>query len=116
VHRKQPSDEWTFLRPDEWLDDNAQAWTEPLTERGPEELAMHETSLSDRAVYDPGRADVDTTMTVPVVDEPVTYFDDEEPEVAVTTAPLDTDPDADEEPDLEEILESQHYAFEDDDS
>jgi hypothetical protein len=39
---------------------------------------------------------------------PVTYFDDEQPE---QDGPVATDVDEQPEPDLEELLERQHYAF-----
>ena len=68
---------------------------------------MHEVALTDRAVDDPGRADVDTDPATQVDDATTTYFDDEQPESGDDTAD-----DVDEEPDLEQILESQHYAFE----
>lgn len=109
MQRKQPDDEWTFLRPDEFVDDNELDRLEAIAERGPEETAMHEVALGDRAVEDPGRADVETDALAPAEPPEAVYFDDEQPEQAPASA--DTE-DSDEEPDLEQILESQHYAFE----
>lgn len=40
-------------------------------------------------------------------ERPVSYFDDEQPERVAPVADLDEQP----EPDLEELLERQHYAF-----
>lgn len=117
---QQPQDEWTFLRPDEFVDDDAVDRADEAAERGPEETAMHVHELDgDRAVTDPGRTDVsladgnaagdDSTDRNDVTSAPITYFDDEEPEQP-QARPADRR-DAEHEPDLEEILESQHYAF-----
>jgi len=43
-------------------------------------------------------------------DVPVSYFEDEQPE-AERVVVLDDDDEGDSEPDLEELLERQHYAF-----
>lgn len=93
----QPSDEWDYLRregddPDEDAD------------RGAEELALHLDEPDARPSQDPGRSD--DGVRVVGDDEPVEdHFDDEESERPPSAATPEH------EPDLEEILESQHYAF-----
>jgi len=132
--KQQPPDEWSFLRPDVLIDDGDVEALQSADVRSPEEAALHiDRSEQLRSANDPGRAEVaidpDVNGTPPVV----TYFDDEEPEVSAIgwspngTAPAvdagsddndeDDDPSAradnevEGEPDLEDILESQHYAF-----
>jgi len=100
----QPSDAWTFLRAEEFADDDEVELAAAAMERSPEEAAMHEALLDVRAVHDPGRADVSAGADDDVREAVAVPFDDEEPE----TGPR---PGADDhEPDLESILESQHYA------
>lgn len=100
----QPKDEWTFLRPDEFADDDAVDQADAAAERSPEVSAMHVDRTDEAPMFDPGRADVDTGSDGD--DKPVTYFDDEQPDGQVPGRS-----DGEHEPDLEEILESQHYAF-----
>jgi hypothetical protein len=70
-----------------------------------EEVAMHITDGDDdptrwsELTNDDGDGEPD--------DRPVTYFDDEQPETAAPLVDLEEPP----EPDLEELLERQHYAF-----
>jgi hypothetical protein len=109
MHKPQPQDEWVFLRPDEFTDDGDLEAIDAAVERGPEERAMHVERLR-RPVMDPSRTDVETGMTGEVDEMPVTYFDDEEPELGPRPDPSSEE--TDHEPDLEELLESQHYAFE----
>jgi hypothetical protein len=102
VTTDQPTDEWDYLAADDELetpDDRA-----PRDELPAEEQALHvEHPGTRRPTDDPGVAEV--AVGAPESGVPVTYFDDEHPEHPVPTrAP-------DHEPDLEEILESQHYAF-----
>ena len=95
----QPADEWDYLRPDGDDDD-------PEAHRDPEELALHLEDPDASPVHDPGRADVG----VGAADEgrrPAAHYADEEPEGPARPTAVDH------EPDLEEILESQHYAFAD---
>lgn len=101
---EQPKDEWTFLRPEEFSDDAALDAIDRMVERGPEERAMHVEHLV-RPVTDPARSEVATGIP-PARELPVTYFDDEQPEV-----PTPPGPESDHEQDIEELLESQHYAF-----
>lgn len=105
----QPSDEWTYLRPEEFADDDAVEQVEAKMDVGAEDEALHvvdgeEPQLAD--VLDPGR-----TLERPVVDDgpTATYFDDEEPELR-RDGVREVD-DATEEPRVDEILVSQHYAF-----
>lgn len=71
-----------------------------------EEVAMHITDGSDG---DPASwSDLtDDVRDVATDDRPVTYFDDEQPELSAPDADVGERP----EPDLEELLERQHYAF-----
>jgi GT2 family glycosyltransferase len=111
MSHEQPSDEWTFLRPDEFVDDDAVERADQAAERQPEEQAMHVSPIDRLPANDPGRADVDTgTPSGDDADErsTVSYFDDEEPE---WTSEDERPPTVEHEPDLEEILESQHYTF-----
>jgi hypothetical protein len=110
----QPPDEWTFLRPEEFDHDEEVERVSGAMAQAPEETAMHlEAPVS--LVRDPGRTDVDVgagNVTEDDLEVSAVYFDDEEPE-GPGNGP---DADADHEPDLEEILESQHYSFEPTDS
>lgn len=95
-----PRDQWKFVTSDESLAD----------EEPSEELAMHVVDHDPATpVEDVGRADV-------VVDPldadgeraPAVYFPDEEPDDPRAEAALEA---ADEQGDLEDLLEEQHYAF-----
>ena len=104
--RRQPADEWEFLPDDD-----------RLTERvglSPEALALHlvDDPHDVLPAEDPGRAEVALDDEVDVTggidaDVPVAVFDDEQP----VGLPPWGDADDDVEPDLEQLLESQHYAF-----
>jgi hypothetical protein len=104
--KQQPGDEWTFLRPDEFVDDEEVEKVDATAERPPEVSAMHVETTRGRALHDPGRSDVDTG-TSPGEEAPAVYFEDEQPDGSAPEVA-----EGDHEPDLEEILESQHYAFE----
>lgn len=99
---KQPVDEWEFLPSDDELEEQVGL--------SPEASALHlERDVHDvLPAEDPGRAEValgaDDDGRVPA-----TYFGDEQPEDAPRWAERD-----EAEPDLEQVLESQHYAFEPD--
>jgi hypothetical protein len=98
----QPKDEWVFLRTDEFTDDTSLETIDADVEQGPEERAIHVERIT--------RPDTKPHRTAPVPappEPPVTYFDDEEPESGPRRAPRGDE----REPDLEELLESQHYAF-----
>lgn len=126
--KQQPPDEWSFLRPDVLIDDGDVESLQSAHERSPEEAALHiDRADRLRSANDPGRAEVAIDPDSNAAPEIVSYFDDEEPEVpfrawsangtAATTEDGADDPtaraDNDDggEPDLEDILESQHYAF-----
>lgn len=111
---QQPQDEWVYLRPEEYADEEEIEAVDRAAGRPPEESAMHVERLAGRRrrhrVDDPGRADVSTGAPTDDDGMPVDYFEDEEPERP--SPPSRTD---DREPDLEDMLESQHYSFEPDD-
>lgn len=95
-----PVDQWTFLDADDMSED---------TEDGPEAAALHEGPFEDNpAVRDPGRADVDVGQPADDRTVLVRWFADEDDGGA------DGDG-SDEEPDLVEMLITQHYAFADGD-
>jgi hypothetical protein len=97
----QPSDEWSFLADDESVEPDERP------DIAPELAALHaERDLTP--AEDPGRAEV--LLADEDTGAPRTYFDDEDPEV-----PAATDGEEAPEPDLESVLESQHYAFGPDD-
>ena len=95
----QPIDEWDFLPTDDE--------TEIEERRAAELAALHvETAAELTPARDPALTDVRLDgRTAP---GPRVFFDDEQPEVL--TAGRETT--GEHEPDLEELLESQHYAFE----
>ncbi len=94
----QPADEWTFVPQDDEVAD------EPLTPSA-EAAAMHVEHAATPA-EDAGRADV---ALGEATEAPEVTFEDEEPEHP-SEQPEAADGEA--EPDLEEILESQNYSFE----
>lgn len=106
----QPDDGWTFLQPEDFGDDADLERIQRDATRDPETAAIH-VHRSDRPLRDPGVADVATGAPD---DRPpgAVYFSDEEPDVG-DGARSTQDPEV--EPELQEILESQHYTFEDDD-
>lgn len=94
----QPADEWDFLPTDD----------EPEVEvqRAAEVAALHvEAAEAMTPARDPGRADV--ALDGEAAGPPQLFFEDEQPE----TPERRPEPDTDHEPDLEDLLESQHYAF-----
>ena len=107
----QPQDEWTFLRPEEFTDDDALDRIDASLDVSAEENAMHECDLDDRsdlgAGLDPGR-----TLGLRERDDGSTarYFDDEEPD----TGRRGLAAEAEVEPALDQLLQSQHYSFEPD--
>ncbi len=130
--KQQPPDEWSFLRPDVLIDDGDVETLQSAALRAPEEAALHiDRSDRLRSVDDPGRSEVAIDTDINAAPPIVSYFDDEEPEVtwipwsrrddepssSSSDGDRDDDPgaraDNDDggEPDLEDILESQHYAF-----
>jgi len=99
---KQPRDEWGFLPDDDRLGERVGLSPEAMT------VHLVEDPLDLLPAADPGRAEVALVDEGADADEaPVVAFDDEQPEGAASWA----DADDDVEPDLEELLESQHYAF-----
>lgn len=147
MHKQQPLDEWSFLRPDVLTDDDVLDTLIAANEIAPEEAALHiERSRRSRPAIDPGRAEVTIDPDNGLRPPTVRYFDDEEPERTGIAQELDAPSNSDDgqassrddhrdglsnegltaegltdddladdgpdgEPDLEEILESQHYAF-----
>jgi hypothetical protein len=111
----QPQDEWTYLRPEEFADDDAVERIDEKYESSPEEGALHEVDLdagaSESAALDPGE-----TVARATSDEVATqFFDDEEPDLsAESRATSDETDETDDEPRVDELLLSQHYAFEED--
>ena len=104
----QPLDEWDFLDDDD-ADDGDPT---PALAQAAEVAAIHRDARAfGTPAEDPGVADValGTAGSEPVSR---TYFSDEEPESSPDD-PVRPRAETDEhEPDLEEILESQHYSFE----
>jgi hypothetical protein len=96
-----PVDQWTFLDADD---------TSEELDDGPEAAALHECPFEDSpAVRDPGRSDVDIGQPADDRVVLVRWFSDED------DGADDDGSDADDEPDLVEILITQHYAFADGD-
>lgn len=97
----QPTDEWDYVpteADDERLDEH----------RDPEVEALHvDHADGARPAEDPARADDSAEREDPVDALPEDHYPDEEYEQPRPA------PDDEHEPDLEEILESQHYAFAD---
>jgi hypothetical protein len=113
----QPQDEWIYLRPEEFADDDAVERVEEVFDLGAEDAAVHIIDLDEPQVsnrpLDPG----ETLTNGRTLENPAAqYFDDEEPDRAYderSTGNPDLDRnDPDEEPGLDDILASQHYAFE----
>jgi len=108
----QPPDEWTYLRPEEFADDDAVERVDAEFETNAEVAALHLVDADEPPAaglaLDPG----ETIARPGVSDEGATrYFDDEEPEVGATEPDHDRDTDDAAEPAVDEILVSQHYAF-----
>lgn len=108
----QPPDEWTYLRPEEFADDDAVERVDAEFETNAEVAALHLVDPDEPPAaglaLDPG----ETIARPDVSDEGATrYFDDEEPEVGPTEADHDRATDDGVEPAVDEILVSQHYAF-----
>lgn len=94
---EQPADSWDYVRTDS--DDE-----DPTTHPDPEDAAVHLEEGAPSPGDDPARRD--EGVDVEDDDGPRSqHFTDEEPEGTGWT-PID-----EHEPDLEEILEAQHYAF-----
>jgi hypothetical protein len=107
----QPPDEWTYLRPEEFADDDAVEQVDAMFEKGAEDAAVHTIDLDEPLDTRRG-LDTGETLERPENDEgrPVDYFDDEEPESG--PPPESGDDDSSIEPRVDQILVSQHYAFE----
>jgi hypothetical protein len=105
----QPPDEWEFLSRDEELES-----PEP-EEIAPEAMAefVEKHMIAPEEILDALDASLDTgqAMGGERDEPPVIPFPDEEPDWPAGRDPA-ASPAEDVEPDLEEILESQHYAFE----
>lgn len=107
----QPQDEWTYLRPEEFADDDAVENIDAAFESSPEETAVHEVDpeagTGANASLDPG----ETAMRAQGDDEiTIQYFDDEQPD----RSPDGVVAEADSEPSVNDLLVSQHYTFDPD--
>ena len=116
-HPDQPVDEWDYLS-----NDDESPGTPPAVREQPaaEVAAMHVRADHTRSpAWDPGRTDVAMGADGDGGDGP-RYFADEEPEQPGSwpagSVPAGASSEDEHEPDLGEILESQHYAFGDDDT
>jgi hypothetical protein len=109
----QPPDEWTYLRPEEFADDDALEKVDAKFETGAENAALHLVDVDETQIGTQG-LDPGETLERPQHDgiRTAQYFDDEEPEVGA--APSVPDEDASAEPRVDQILDSQHYTFEQD--
>jgi hypothetical protein len=107
MERVQPADEWDFLPRDDELEDLDSP--EESADEAPETAAIHiHDPWALTPAEDPGIAEVELSLDGD--DEvPVSYFDDEQPDLGRPVAPVRDNDEA--EPDLEDLLESQHYAF-----
>jgi hypothetical protein len=110
----QPPDEWTYLRPEEFADDDAVEHADAVFETGAEDAALHMVDIDQPSVPNQG-LDPGETLERPRADDGRTaqYFDDEEPESGPGRR-TDNGDDATAEPRVDEILASQHYTFEPD--
>jgi hypothetical protein len=105
----QPLDEWDFL-PDD--DDRGDGDPAPSLARAAEVAAIHrDARASETPAEDAGRSDV-ALAEVGAAPVPRRYFEDEEPDESPADIVVQASTPDDHEPDLEEILESQHYSFE----
>jgi hypothetical protein len=95
----QPADEWTFVRQDDEVE------TDEPVDPSPELAALHIEQMVTPA-RDAGRTDVALGDPPDAPNVPEIRFDDEQPEQAAER-------ESETETDLEEILESQHFSFED---
>ncbi len=109
----QPPDEWTYLRPEEFADDDALEKVDAEFETGAENAALHLVDVDEAQIGTQG-LDPGETLERPQPDgvRMAQYFDDEEPEAGA--APSASDDDASVEPRVDQILDSQHYSFEED--
>ena len=109
---QQPPDEWTYLRPEEFADDDAVERVDDQFELGAEDAALHLVDLDEpqvsREALDPGET---LPRGVAASTSETQFFEDEEPDSDRSTVATD---DVGEEPRLDEILASQHYTFEED--
>jgi hypothetical protein len=107
----QPPDEWTYLRPEEFADDDAVEQVDAVFETNAEVAAIHLVDVDEAptasVALDPGETLVSSAAGGARDDPDARYFDDEEPEAAA--APASDDDGV--EPSVDDILVSQHYAF-----
>jgi hypothetical protein len=109
----QPPDEWTYLRPEEFADDDAVEQVDDQFTTAAEDAALHvvdvEAPPGGSGALDPGQT---TVVDEPAAADASRYFDDEEPDGdQAHRPPGDEAPD---EPGVDEILASQHYSFDPD--
>jgi hypothetical protein len=109
----QPPDEWTYLRPEEFADDDAVERVGAVFTTGAEDAALHLIDVDEPPAASQGLDPGETLDRLRANDAPTgRYFDDEEPEPGQGTDGH-TDEGA-EEPRVDEILASQHYTFDQD--
>ena len=105
----QPPDEWTYLRPEEFADDDAVERADTESVRGAEDAALHVIDLDEPQATNQGLDPGETLDRAGAGDgQDDRYFDDEEPEPG-QAGKRDDDPAV--EPRVDEILASQHYTF-----
>jgi hypothetical protein len=107
----QPPDEWTYLRPEEFADDDAVERVDAVFETSAEETALHVVDM-DEPQNTPDGLDTGETLTraAPGDQDGVQYFDDEEPNSTVDARGT-SEGEATDEPGVDDILISQHYSF-----
>jgi hypothetical protein len=107
----QPPDEWTFLRPEEFADDDAVERVDAVFDTSAEETALHVVD-TDEPQSTPEGMDPGETLTSAVLadQDGLQYFDDEEPNATVDSRGS-VDGEMTAEPGVDDILVSQHYSF-----
>lgn len=100
----QPRDEWTYLRPEEFSDDDEVERIDAAFDRSAEEVAMHELDPDEGVAATVIDAGLTLERSSDDDEAPVQYFDDEEP-VEDTTGESEV------EPSVDQLLVSQHYTF-----
>ncbi len=109
----QPPDEWTYLRPEEFADDDAVERVDAVFTTGAEDAALHMIDVDEPPAVSQG-LDPGETLDRPRADDESTdrYFDDEEPDLG--QGAKSNNDEGGEEPRVDEILASQHYTFDQD--
>jgi hypothetical protein len=110
----QPPDEWTYLRPEEFADDDAVERIDAVFDTSVEETALHVVDL-DEPQSTPEGLDPGETLTkaAPGDKDGEQYFDDEEPNATADSRGA-SDSEMTNEPGVDDLLVSQHYTFDKD--